>query len=204
MYRHTIHIQLHVVDQTVAGVAEPYLKAGDRVCICGRSEQRVDVAVEALRNEFPDREIYGAACDVTDPDSVDEFGDYAARSLGTIHHWLNNAGMVSTREPLMNLDPREIVQVGRAGSVYTTTTNISSGVCVFFNILRFSTSVAHNNGVSIYITSPTSMLGLAHHIAVHPGRGCATPTSQAPSCAARRWGGGARLTLVLKAPGFKF
>ena len=42
---------------------------------------------------------------------MDAFGDYAASTIGVIHHWLNNAGMVSSREPLMSIEPAEVVQV---------------------------------------------------------------------------------------------
>ena len=46
-----------------------------------------------------------------DHNDVDRFGDYAASTVGVIHHWLNNAGMVSSREPLMSIEPAEVVQV---------------------------------------------------------------------------------------------
>ena len=84
---------------------------GDRVCICGRSATRVDAAVAALRAEFPGACVAGARCDVTDPRDVDAFGDYAAATIGVVHHWLNNAGMVSSREPLFDVEPAEVVRV---------------------------------------------------------------------------------------------
>ena len=92
-------------------MAREFLARGDRVCICGRSQIRVDNAVKALRAEFPGRCVAGAACDVTDPRDVDDFGDFAASTVGVIHHWLNNAGMVSARETLLDVEPSE---VGRA------------------------------------------------------------------------------------------
>ena len=92
-------------------MAREFLARGDRVCICGRSQIRVDDAVKALRSEFPGRCVAGAACDVTDPRDVDDFGDFAASTVGTIHHWLNNAGMVSARETLLDVEPSEVVRV---------------------------------------------------------------------------------------------
>ena len=92
-------------------MAREFLARGDRVCICGRSQIRVDNAVKALRAEFPGKCVAGAACDVTDPRDVDEFGDFAASTVGTIHHWLNNAGMVSARETLLDVEPSEVVRV---------------------------------------------------------------------------------------------
>ena len=92
-------------------MAREFLARGDRVCICGRSQIRVDDAVRALRSEFPGRCVAGAACDVTDPRDVDDFGDFAASTVGTIHHWLNNAGMVSARETLLDVEPSEVVRV---------------------------------------------------------------------------------------------
>jgi NAD(P)-dependent dehydrogenase (short-subunit alcohol dehydrogenase family) len=78
-------------------IAREFLRRGDRVCICGRAPTRVDAAVAALRHEFPGSCVSGMKCDVTDPRDVDAFGDYAASTVGVIHHWLNNAGMVSSR-----------------------------------------------------------------------------------------------------------
>lgn len=92
-------------------MAREFLQRGDRVCVCGRSQTRVDAAVKALRLEFPGQCISGTACDVTDPRDVDKLGDYATSTVGTIHHWLNNAGMVSARESLLNIEPSEVVQV---------------------------------------------------------------------------------------------
>jgi hypothetical protein len=76
-------------------MARAFLRRGDRVCVCGRSQTRVDDAVAALRAEFPGACVSGRACDVTDPRDVDAFGDYAASTVGVIHHWLNNAGVVA-------------------------------------------------------------------------------------------------------------
>ena len=79
-----------------------------------RSPQtRVDAAVAALRAEFPGSCVSGTACDVTDPRDVDAFGDYAASTVGVIHRWLNNAGMVSSRETLLSRHRRalEVIQV---------------------------------------------------------------------------------------------
>ena len=92
-------------------LAREFLMRGDRVCICGRSATRVDAAVAALRAEFPGACVAGARCDVTDPRDVDAFGDYAAATIGVVHHWLNNAGMVSSREPLFDVEPAEVVRV---------------------------------------------------------------------------------------------
>ena len=97
--------------ESVYALAREFLARGDRVCICGRSATRVDAAVAALRAEFPGACVAGARCDVTDPRDVDAFGDYAASTIGVVHHWLNNAGMVSSREPLFDVEPAEVVRV---------------------------------------------------------------------------------------------
>ena len=39
-------------------LAREFLAAGDRVCICGRSQTRVDAAIAALRREFPGRALH--------------------------------------------------------------------------------------------------------------------------------------------------
>ena len=72
-------------------IAREFLARGDRVCICSRSQTRVDLAVAALRREFPGSCVSGVVCDVTDPRDVDRLGDYAAATVGVIHHWQGHA-----------------------------------------------------------------------------------------------------------------
>eukprot|EP00193_Tetraselmis_chui_P006951 CAMPEP_0177764678 /NCGR_PEP_ID=MMETSP0491_2-20121128/7538_1 /TAXON_ID=63592 /ORGANISM="Tetraselmis chuii, Strain PLY429" /LENGTH=327 /DNA_ID=CAMNT_0019280879 /DNA_START=291 /DNA_END=1274 /DNA_ORIENTATION=- len=116
--RRRVHCRLGVViTGGTKGVgfslAREFLRGGDKVLICGRSQERLKDAHEALRTEFgTDAQVFSVACDVSSPKQVARLEAEAASKLGTVHQWINNAGMASrTRVSLMDMEPAEIVEV---------------------------------------------------------------------------------------------
>ena len=47
--------------------------------------------------------VFGCVCDVSKAESVEELGKFAKESLGTIHYWINNAGINGGRRPFTTL-----------------------------------------------------------------------------------------------------
>ncbi|CAL8465249.1 g4784 [Coccomyxa elongata] len=88
-----------------------FLKTGDALVLCGRNEQRVEAAVDALRAEWPGSEVHGTRCDMSDPADVAALGQYTVDRLGTVHTFINNAGEVTTKRLLADVDAHEIVRV---------------------------------------------------------------------------------------------
>jgi NAD(P)-dependent dehydrogenase (short-subunit alcohol dehydrogenase family) len=69
------------------------LLAGDaKVVICGRNEEQLNAALDALQREFGGCAIQGVRCDVSDASDVAALASFAREALGTIHFWINNAG----------------------------------------------------------------------------------------------------------------
>jgi len=68
-------------------------------------------AVAALQALHPDgvSRIYGIACDVSDSASVQRMTDFASEKLGTVHFWINNAGINGGRRPFTEV-PTTVVE----------------------------------------------------------------------------------------------
>lgn len=77
-------------------MAREFLKAGDSVIICGRNSERLAAATTALRQELPANRghlLDSCTCDVAKAAQVDALAAFAADRLGTVHYWINNAGV---------------------------------------------------------------------------------------------------------------
>ncbi|WP_225823828.1 SDR family NAD(P)-dependent oxidoreductase [Streptomyces naphthomycinicus] len=79
-----------------AAIAVALARAGARVGINGRSEQRVAEAVESLRREAPGAELVPAAADV----SLEEGAARVAQLLPDVDILVNNLGVFGTADPL--------------------------------------------------------------------------------------------------------
>lgn len=95
-------------------MALEFLRTGDRVVICGRSEARLDAALRQLRSAVPSGSVHAMRCDVSDPEQAAGFTAFAVARLGLIHRWINNAGTAGRlRRPLSELDCADIDEICR-------------------------------------------------------------------------------------------
>lgn len=53
-------------------------------------------------------QVHGIRCDVSRPEDVAELGQFAQQQLGTVHFWINNAGQVTRKKLLADVDPSDI------------------------------------------------------------------------------------------------
>ena len=66
--------------------------------------------VKALKDKYgEDAKIFGCTCDVSKSESVEQLGEFAKESLGTIHYWVNNAGINGGRRPFTTI-PTKVVE----------------------------------------------------------------------------------------------
>jgi NAD(P)-dependent dehydrogenase (short-subunit alcohol dehydrogenase family) len=72
-------------------IAESMVKRGCHVSICARSSADVQRAVESLTS--PSVEVFGQACDVSDPESACRLIDTTVERLGGLDILINNAGV---------------------------------------------------------------------------------------------------------------
>lgn len=70
--------------------ARLFLAEGARVAICGRDQDRLDAAVEALGG--PSENLLSQTCDVLQKDQVAGFADSVADKFGAVDILVNNAG----------------------------------------------------------------------------------------------------------------
>eukprot|EP00470_Lotharella_oceanica_P015177 CAMPEP_0170179304 /NCGR_PEP_ID=MMETSP0040_2-20121228/17246_1 /TAXON_ID=641309 /ORGANISM="Lotharella oceanica, Strain CCMP622" /LENGTH=258 /DNA_ID=CAMNT_0010423311 /DNA_START=108 /DNA_END=884 /DNA_ORIENTATION=+ len=111
-------------------MAEQFLSYGDRVVISGRNPVTVQKVVEELRATLkqndssvdPSALVFGQACDVRDPESVETLAVKAAEQLQHVDIWVNNAGVTHrTKAPIDEVKVEEIqgvVETNLFGTVY--------------------------------------------------------------------------------------
>ncbi|KAI3448727.1 hypothetical protein Pfo_005392 [Paulownia fortunei] len=93
-------------------LAKEFLKAGDNVIICSRSEERVKSALESLQVESGKQHVWGTKCDVREGDDVKNLVGFAQEQLTYIDIWINNAGSNAySYKPLMEASDEDLIEV---------------------------------------------------------------------------------------------
>jgi NAD(P)-dependent dehydrogenase (short-subunit alcohol dehydrogenase family) len=91
------------------GYARAFLTRGHGVCITGRNATAVAKVVETLAKEAPAGvRVIGVPCDVSVIAQVQAVWDRAARELGRIDIWVNNAGFARTGVGFLAHTPGEL------------------------------------------------------------------------------------------------
>lgn len=101
--------------------ADEFLARKHSVVICDIKDP--ESAIAALKRKHPDGDIHGLACDVGSTADVDKLGEFAQEKLGTIHYWINNAGINGGRRSFDSLGYQTIeavVKVNLLGTLYCT------------------------------------------------------------------------------------
>jgi short-subunit dehydrogenase len=100
--------------------AREFLRRGHRVVISGRDAQRVSAALTALRTDGASvSAAHGVTADVSEHADAQRLWDAAARALGRIDLWINNAGYARTGLPIARLTPTEMQQMVRTNLLGT-------------------------------------------------------------------------------------
>ncbi|XP_011091971.1 chlorophyll(ide) b reductase NOL, chloroplastic isoform X2 [Sesamum indicum] len=93
-------------------LAKEFLKAGDNVIICSRSEDRVKSALESLQVESGKQHVWGVKCDVREGEDVKNLVAFAQEKLKYIDIWINNAGSNAySYKPLMEASDEDLIEV---------------------------------------------------------------------------------------------
>ncbi|KAL8555132.1 hypothetical protein ACS0TY_003070 [Phlomoides rotata] len=69
-------------------LAKEFLKSGDNVIICSRSEERVKSALDSFKLESGKQHVWGTKCDVRDGDDVKNLVAFAQEQLKYIDIWV--------------------------------------------------------------------------------------------------------------------
>eukprot|EP00419_Tripos_fusus_P020997 CAMPEP_0172760994 /NCGR_PEP_ID=MMETSP1074-20121228/170742_1 /TAXON_ID=2916 /ORGANISM="Ceratium fusus, Strain PA161109" /LENGTH=397 /DNA_ID=CAMNT_0013595113 /DNA_START=55 /DNA_END=1248 /DNA_ORIENTATION=- len=89
--------------------ADEFMKRGHQVVICDVKDPIA--AVEALKKKHPKGSIYGTVCDVSSIESINKLLDFVKESIGTVHYWINNAGINGGRRRFTELSMEEVEAV---------------------------------------------------------------------------------------------
>lgn len=103
-------------------LAHRFLSLNDRVVIASRDEGHVQRALISLRGEYPDGQLYGMVCDVSQFSDVQRLLHFAADTLGSIDLIVCNAGTVGGQKgSLLSQEPddlKAVVETNLLGSLY--------------------------------------------------------------------------------------
>ncbi|KAK4256479.1 hypothetical protein QN277_009333 [Acacia crassicarpa] len=93
-------------------LAKEFLRAGDYVIICSRSNEKVESAVQNLREEFGEQYVWGTKCDVREAEDVKNLVAFAQEKLKYIDIWINNAGSNAySYKPLAEASDEDLIEV---------------------------------------------------------------------------------------------
>ena len=102
----------------------------------------LDAPLSALKSKYPSMadKIHGVKCDVSSSEDVDKLAEFAKGKLGTVTHWINNAGVNGGRRALTEVPDSQVelvVRVNLLGVLLCSKKAISlmssqpSGGCLF-------------------------------------------------------------------------
>ncbi|CAK9216076.1 unnamed protein product [Sphagnum troendelagicum] len=92
-------------------LAHQFLSYGHKVIICNRNEDQLATALQTLQAEHEGSIVYGMCCDVSNAADVCAFASFAVEKLGIVDIWINNAGEVTSKKILADVEASEIVRV---------------------------------------------------------------------------------------------
>src|SRR5690606_19483687 len=92
-------------------LAREFLKKGWKVVISGRSDTSVRNSVANLEVGFPNDQVAGFACDVTQYDQIQALWELSKTRFGDIDIWINNAGISNEQAHSWEIPVEEIRSV---------------------------------------------------------------------------------------------
>jgi len=101
--------------------AGEFMDRGYDVVICDVKD--CAVAAAALEQNHKGAKVYHTQCDVSDSESVQKMAQFAKDNLGTVTHWINNAGINGGRRALMDVPMSQVelvVKVNLMGTLLCT------------------------------------------------------------------------------------
>jgi chlorophyll(ide) b reductase len=105
--------------------AGEFMDRGYDVVICDVKDCAVGAA--ALEKKHPQvGKVFHTQCDVSDAESVENLAKFAKDKLGTVTHWINNAGVNGGRRDLRDVPISQVelvVKVGHFQKTYHAITN---------------------------------------------------------------------------------
>jgi len=140
-------------------LAREFLKKGCKVVISGRSEGSVRNSVAKLEADYPNDQVAGFACDVTQYDQIQALWTSSKTRFGDIDIWINNAGISNEQAHAWEIpveEIRSVVETNILGEILGTKVAIQAflgqGFGAVYNVEGLGANGKTNNvdGLSIY------------------------------------------------------
>jgi NAD(P)-dependent dehydrogenase (short-subunit alcohol dehydrogenase family) len=139
------------------GLADEFLKRGQKVVVSGRSQDSVDTAVTALSAKHGSDRLQGNPCNVAYLAQNQALWDAAVARFGKVDIWINNAGINHPRKMIWEVSPEDmqaLVDVNLLGTMYGSQVAmrgmIQQGHGHIYNMEGSGSNGAVRPGVSVY------------------------------------------------------
>jgi NAD(P)-dependent dehydrogenase (short-subunit alcohol dehydrogenase family) len=93
------------------GLADSFLSLGCSVVVSGRTQAAVNQAVSQLGTKYDHALVFGAPCDITVQEQVQELWNTAKNHYGKVDIWINNAGIAHPQIESWQYPPDLVHQV---------------------------------------------------------------------------------------------
>ena len=147
-------------------LAREFLKRDCQVAISGRTDASVKNSVEKLEAEYPEKQIAGFPCDVSQYDQVNTLWEFSKKEFGNIDIWINNAGISNEQAPSWEVpasEIRSVIETNMLGELFGTKVAVQGflgqGFGAVYNVEGLGANGKTNNveGLSIYGTTKAGL-----------------------------------------------
>jgi NAD(P)-dependent dehydrogenase (short-subunit alcohol dehydrogenase family) len=139
------------------GLVKEFKRLGHNVVVSSRGAAAVDAALAGVKAAPGAGEAIGIACDVSNRVAVQALWDGAAKALGSIDIWINNAGLTGPKRNVSELTDAEIKPVldtNLWGMIYGTQVPLAGmtaqGRGKIFNFEGFGSDGMTAPGLTVY------------------------------------------------------
>jgi short-subunit dehydrogenase len=142
------------------GLATAFLDLDFSVTICGRAQSDVDQVVKKLSSDHSPEKILGLACDVRDPNQLQNLWDQSKKRFNSVDIWINNAGFSGPQLAAWLMPPdkaKEIIETNLLGVMYGSTIALremlDQGYGAIYNMEGMGSDGRMHEGLTYYGTS---------------------------------------------------
>jgi NAD(P)-dependent dehydrogenase (short-subunit alcohol dehydrogenase family) len=142
------------------GLADAFLDLDCSVTVSGRNQEHVDqTAVQLIKKHAAER-IFGLACDVRDPDQVQELWEQSKNRFQEVDIWINNAGQSGPQLAAWLMPPekaKEVIETNLLGVIYGSMIAVrgmlAQGHGAIYNMEGMGSDGRMHDGLTYYGTS---------------------------------------------------
>jgi NAD(P)-dependent dehydrogenase (short-subunit alcohol dehydrogenase family) len=146
------------------GLAENFLRLGQKVVLSSRSPDSLEIAVNKLSASYPADQIAGTTCDVREIDHLYQLWDFGRERFGQIDIWINNAGIGQSQTDFWDLESylvQDLIDTNITGAMYGAIVALQGfreqGWGAFYNMEGLGSDGRQVEGLTLYGTSKRAL-----------------------------------------------